>query len=835
MKSTLAAIFMAGTSAFASGTAFAQESVPQDHLQDIVVTAQRREESLQKVPVAVTALTSEALDRYRVTDVQRLSGFAPNLTVSNQGLGSIPVLVIRGIASGVSNNAVDPKVALYLDGVYIGRSTGAIFDLADLERVEVLRGPQGTLFGRNATAGAISLVSAPPTGKFGVKQLLSYGNSDAFRSRTIINFPAIGRLSMKLAYLHDEIAGDVKNLIGGQTIDFSQRYPKFGKMTFANRLGSKNEEAVQASARLDLDDLVVDYHFDWTDSRTTGRGAQILSTIGDSSGALGSTVLALQGPFPLGPGIFYPGTGGITNLGTKRMNAVANATSVEHLTVMGHNLTMTYKPTDSLTLKSITGLRSLNQRPNIYDLAGSGGLKLTAGQLFSIITPGGFGGVFAPGNQPGPNDSFYTLMTARSTKQRQFSEEVQATYTSDLFDVTAGAFYFHERSPATDVLGIFQPVANGVVQVFPDIVLPDGTVIPKSNLDSIFGSGNTLSIARNSSIAGYAQATVHIASQFDITGGVRVTKDKRQTQLISVAGGNGGGLAAGQTYRKSFTRANFTGIATWRPSDEITAYAKIATGYVAGGILGAIPYNPESLTAYEIGVKSQLFDNRLRLNVAAFYEDYKNLQIQEFTNGVQFYNNAGAAKIPGFEVELTAVPVTGLTLSGNIGYAGFKYKKYVNGIPSADGSTSSLVDVSDISRIAFASKWTAQASGQYDLPEFGDGAKPYIRLDARWRSKFYLSSFAPGLTLTSLPLVRAGTPDPVTAAAEAAATQKAYWLVDGRIGVAKLAIGGVTADLSLWGQNLFNTRRVTFGAPVIELVGSYERGRTYGIELNANF
>lgn len=139
-----------------------------DGIEDIVVTAQRREESLQKVPVAITALTAETLDNSRALNINNLSGLAPNVQIETQGLQSTPAITIRGVLSGASDNAVDPKVGIYLDGVYIGRSVGAIFDLADLSRVEVLRGPQGTLFGRNSTGGAISLISAAPTGEFGI-------------------------------------------------------------------------------------------------------------------------------------------------------------------------------------------------------------------------------------------------------------------------------------------------------------------------------------------------------------------------------------------------------------------------------------------------------------------------------------------------------------------------------------------------------------------------------------------------------------------------------------------------------------------------------------------
>uniref|UniRef100_UPI003569CD5C TonB-dependent receptor plug domain-containing protein n=1 Tax=Novosphingobium sp. TaxID=1874826 RepID=UPI003569CD5C len=122
----------------------------QTSIQEIIVTAQRREESLQKVPVAVTAIGSEQLEALRVNSVRNLAGLAPSLQLNTQGQQSNPTIIIRGVSSGTSSNSVDPKVGIYIDGVYIGRAVGSLLDFSDIQRIEVLRGPQGTLFGRNA-------------------------------------------------------------------------------------------------------------------------------------------------------------------------------------------------------------------------------------------------------------------------------------------------------------------------------------------------------------------------------------------------------------------------------------------------------------------------------------------------------------------------------------------------------------------------------------------------------------------------------------------------------------------------------------------------------------
>lgn len=819
---SLIAVVLAGISSLATTTVLAQTADAQQasaggQLADIIVTAQRREESLQKVPVAVTAIGAEQLDQLRVTNVRNLAGIAPNLQINSQGLQSNPTIIIRGVASGTSNNAVDPKVGIYLDGVYIGRTVGSIFDLSDIQRVEVLRGPQGTLFGRNATSGAINLTTAAPSGEFGVRGSVSYGNYDAKRGKISIDLPAFGPLSLKISYLHDEIEGDYRNLLGGRTLDLSQRVSSFGVQKIANRLGDRNVDGVGVAARLDLGDLIADYRFDYSDARSIGRPMQSFGVIPDASGQLLSPIVAFQPLF-----------GGITNISTGRLTSVANATSAEHVVTQGHSLTLTYPLSDAITLKSISAYREFRQDPNIYDLAASGGLRFTTAQLQALLA-GDVGGVLDPANAPGPNDSFFSLLTSRSTSQKQFSQEFQVQLTSDQVDLTAGLFYFHENTPATDILGIFQPVANGVVvntstvgviAGLPVGQLPfdlngDGVVnAADSNpsLDSVFGSGVTRTRAINDSYAAYGQLTYHLSETIDVTGGLRYTIDKRENRIYEISGGQGGQLGVGD-YKVDYKKATWAAILTWRPSNRVTAYGKVSTGYVAGGILSGIPYRPETLTAYELGLKAQSWGNRLRTNIALFYSDYKDLQTQNFINGRQFFNNAGKADIKGFEIEADLMPVRGLTLSGNLSYTDFNYKSFIlNG-----------AEVADIARTTFASKWQGRASAQYDAPEMAMGGYVSARVDARYRSRAPLVS-TPFYDLSGN-----------LADLERYAYTRAYWLVDGRIGWMDMPLGGAKASLSLFGQNLFNKRYNPFGSPVLQLVTSYERGRTYGVELGMSF
>jgi iron complex outermembrane receptor protein len=765
----------------------------QTSVQEIIVTAQRREESLQKVPVAVTAIGAEQLSALRVTSVRNLAGLAPSLQFNAQGQQSNPTIIIRGVASGTSSNSVDPKVGIYIDGVYIGRAVGSLLDFSDIQRVEVLRGPQGTLFGRNATSGAISIVTAAPKGEWGVRATGSYGNYEAWRGKVSLDLPQIGPFSVRLSYLHDQIDGDVTNTMAGKGLNIALRAPEFGTQRFVKKLGHRNVDGGQVAVRGEFGALTADYRFDYTDTRASGRAMQSLGVIPDASGQLLAPIVALQPLF-----------GGTTNEGLNGpLSSVAAATSEEHTVTQGHSLTLTLEASDNFTVKSITAYRKFRQDPVIFDLGSAGGMRFTFGQLGALVTPGLTpqqiqAALFNPANAPGANDYFFPLLSARATRQKQFSQELQFQLSSDAYQLTAGLFYFHENSPGTEVLGILSPT-------------PSATIVP-SPLDAVFGSGITRTVGVNDSMAGYAQLTVHLSDSFDIAGGLRGTIDDRELQISAISGAQGGSLGIG-TYKQTYKKLTYTGIATWRPNEQSTIFAKVATGYVSGGILSGIPYRPENLTSYEVGAKTQFLDNRVRLNVSAYYNDYKDLQTQNFINGRQFFDNAGKAKIKGFEAELDVVPAAGLNLSGSVGYTDFDYDTFIlNG-----------QDVAAFARPTYFSNWTGRAAATYNSPDLtNQGGHVTALLEARYRSAYFLTS-TPLRNLAGQVVL------------EDQNRQPAYWLVNGRLGLADMPLGGSRLSIAAFGDNLFDKRYISFGAPVLLFTGSYERGRTYGVEVGFSF
>ena len=778
----------------ADAAAAAQPADTQPRVEEIIVTAQRREESLQKVPVAVTALNASTLQALRVDSLRSIAGLAPSLQMNTQGMQSNPTIIIRGVASGTSSNSVDPKVGVYIDGVYIGRAVGSLLDFSDIQRLEVLRGPQGTLFGRNATSGALSITTAAPKGEWSARGSVSLGNQNASRAKLSVDLPKIGPFSIRLSYLHDTIDGDVINTMGGQTLNIALRAPEFGTQTFAKTLGYRKVDGGQIAIRGDFGDVTADYRFDYTNSNASGRAMQSLGVIPDASGQLLAPIVALQ-----------PYLNGTTNPGTNGpLSSVAAATSNEHTVTQGHSLTLNWKAGDGITLKSISAYREFRQDPVIFDLGSAGGMRFTFQQLGAFLTPGLTpaqiqGILFNPANLPGQNDYFFPLLTARATSQNQFSEELQFQIARDAYQFTAGLFYFSERAPGTEVLGILEPT-------------PSGTIVP-SPLDNVFGSGITRTYSRNQSLAAYGQLTWHLTPTIDLTGGVRGTFDKRHLAITDISAAQGGSLGVGD-YRLAYSRATYTAIAAWHPDPAANFYAKVSTGYVSGGILSGIPYRPENLTAYEIGGKTQVFNNRLRLNVSGYYNNYTDLQTQNFINGKQFFDNAGKADIKGIEAEAELALIAGLNLSGSVAYTDFTYKTFVlNG-----------TDVAAYARPTYFSNWTGRAAAIYNSPDLSPGGPHIMALvEGRYRSAYYL---------TSTPEVNILTGQNVL---EDQNHQPGYWLINGRVGLADLDIGGAKATLSLYGENLADKRVISFGAPVLLLTGTYDRGRTWGAELAFRF
>jgi iron complex outermembrane receptor protein len=654
-------------------------------LEEIVVTAQKRSQNLQDVPIAVTAVTQEALQANRVNSVGDLNALAPNLVVrQSPGAIGIPLFTMRGVFSTGSVPGSDKQVSMYVDGVYIGMTQSSLFDFADIERIEVLRGPQGTLFGRNATAGAISIITPDPKGEFGVRQELSYGNYDQFRSKTRIDLPTWKGLSAAVTYVHDQRNGDIKNLGAGRTWDRTGLINgRPAIQTSPKTLGAKNSEALLFALKLEpSSNLTLSYKFDYVVSDYSQEGVAPVAVAPNFAG-----IIAAQTT----PVVF--------DTSVKRPKAVNNSWATPAYSKnFGHNFTATLNLSDKLTVKNILSYRS-SYAYGTHQYDGLGGLINTGAPIFSAF----LGPARAAATVGAP---FVLLVLTNDTVNKQWSNETQVNYDSKRLTVTAGAVYFKLSTRAGPPIGFNNSDSFTVI--------PGGRITP-----NLITSG--LSYNWATSRAAYVQAEAHITAQIDLVGGYRITKDHKTGIYYNPN-------PFGFSYEK--TKPAYMASLNYKPTSDILIYGKYSSSFLSGGSVGAVPFAPETARSWEAGLKADLLGRRLRTNLALF--DVKYDHIQGANSGrnvghpevITVVIDSGSAKAKGFEAEATAVPVHGLTLGAALSYTDFKYTS----IAPLLGTLSTYLPTN-------RPKWTSNLSAQYEtVPLFGN-LRLRLRADANYKSK----------------------------------------------------------------------------------------------------
>ena len=767
------------------------QSGPAPGVEDIIVTAQKREQNLQDVPIAITALSQTALQANRIVSVMDLGNMAPNLTIrpTAGGIG-VANYSMRGSVSYGSVPGQDKAISTYLDGVYIGSSFGSAFELPDIERIEVLRGPQGTLFGRNSTAGAVSVVTRDPSGESSLRQVFTIGNYDQFRSSTRVDLPAWGPVSVSASFTHSERTGDIKNLGAGTVWNRTGPNTGQGIQVSPKTLGDENNDSVFVAVKFQpSDDFKTTYKFDWSDSHFTPEGNAIGVYTPDYLAAIGvptAIVDAVKLSFAA-----YP----LEIAGSHRPDSVNNAyTTPGYSRTQGHNLTSMLRLNDNISLKNILAFRKSRIFAN-SEYSGFGGVKITQAAYDQLVTIG----------YPAAAAPFYVgtplLFGTSQVKNefKQWSEELQLNYDSDLLTLTLGGIWYHSKSTtgAPDGLGsstFLVPVLGGAQVIG----------------GNLFVGEKNYSDNKATSIAGYGQAEIHVTPELDILGGIRVTRDKKSGIAYNFSNSQG---VYPFTYRK--TRPSFMGGVNYRPMDGILLYAKYSTGYVSGGSVSGIAFADETVKSWEGGVKADLFDRRLRANLALFTADYKN--IQSVGSGATLTPprrdlgtvvvSEGDLDTKGFELELNAVPLRGVTLTGALGYTDSKFSN-INPLLRAPDSYA-----------AQRPNWTANLSAQYETLPLFDETTMMLRLDATWRSKNRV------ISQTGLP-----------AAYDDLLYSDAMWKLNGRVALKNISISGANAELAAWVRNLTNADNPTF--PIFLYYGAsatYERARTYGVDLTFEF
>lgn len=657
-------------------------------IEEVLVTAQRRESSLQSVPIAVSSFAAQELEMRQVDNIGDLQTLVPNLSV-HVGDANNAVVYIRGVGQIDSIAFFEPGVGIYLDDVYLGRAQGAFLDVVDVERIEVLRGPQGSLYGRNSVGGALKYISTAPTEELS-------GNVSA----TVGNY---GRSDFK-----GTISGPlIDDVLAGRLTVAKLKRDGYSDNAFDNKHdGDQDTSFIRSVLRYQPNENVsVQWAADYTDSdpdrsRTPAKEAPINVLVVDpyTFGASVDSFAADSDPF--------------------KVNADFNR--LEETETKGTDLNISWAISDQLTFKSITSYRELAYATEL-DLDG---------------TPRNAFGIF-----------YYN-------DQQQTSQELQLSYQSERLSAVGGLYYFNEESDTFD---------GGVFSNF--LIAVSGTTESSTDSYAIFG-----------------QLDYDVTDKLTATVGFRYTEEEkdyeRQTEdfdLTALAGIGfdpitgavvyanpallsprstdltlGGGIGVPQPFAdpKPADFENFSpklGV-KYQLTDAAHIYASASSGFKSGGFNGRVadaqlkPYDEETLTSFELGYKSLWLDDRLRLNAAAFYNEYDDLQVSSFETTADggailpVFSNAGEAVIQGAEVELTLRVTEALTINANIGYLDAEYKEY---FAAADPVTNTVVDVSGERKMVNAPEWDTFLGATYVLP-ISDWGKLTLMGDVSYRSKTYL-------------------------------------------------------------------------------------------------
>jgi iron complex outermembrane recepter protein len=762
-------------------------------LTEIVVTATKRETNLQETPISISVMGADTIRERKVQSLLDLAdGGVPSLRVAPfESRQSALTVGIRGIVPLDANQpAREQGVGIYIDNVYLGRQHGLNTGLFDVERVEVLKGPQGTLFGRNTEGGAVSIVSKAPTGEFGGRIDGGVGNIGKYDAGIHLNLPEVAGFSVKLDAVVSHQDAVTKNPLAGQT-----------------GWGAYHRKGFRAAVRWQpIEGITNDFSFDIAKDNNSPFYSQLLNfnPNGCLSGGTNLAPLAI----PAGSTCVTPGTSFIGTQGTVRPlppGVVINGRTLQRVAELGvpqkdtvdetfgYTNIFKWKAADGLELRSITAWRGVEVEQN--DNAG-GFHRVPVITLTAACA--------------GANCAFSRYSRA-DLKQRQFSQELQAVGSVSNFDYVAGLYYFNERvsddAATPNTMGATAIVTGGLVTGATYAPIPFCTGAPNPELGrAVQGcSIDRASRVRSRSYAAYGQLTWNATEQFSITVGGRYTKDKKEGELIFSRGVDyrlNPLIAARNGYApldKSWSRFNPMVTLAYKVTDDVNVYAKYATGYRAGGASSRTSdyraFNPEDVKSYEVGFKADFWDRRARFNVAGYIMDRKGSQVDLSTiqptatgnfNNLVTFNAPGTTKIRGIEADLTVRPVDGLTLGVSYAYTytdippvPVTYSEFTSAGVLTGNSTTTLQKF----YVVYTPRNAASGSIDYVLPLDSSDAKVKIHFDANYSQA--TQSFD-----------------------QFATKADKSFIVNGRLSILDIGSGDAKLNIGLWGRNLFDNQLV---------------------------
>lgn len=761
-STVLAAGLVISGAAQAQSVPAAEETADQGGIAEIIVTARKSSENIQSVPVAVTALSADDLASKQVFEVTDLARTAPSLTISTGGTGpaSIVYLAIRGQAQNSPNSLSDSSVGIYMDGVYVARPIVGNLGFLDMASAEVLRGPQGTLFGRNTTGGALNLTSNRPGDEYEGMLKVGFGNYNYQSIEGMVNAPVSDEAGIRIAGRYGKRDGYFRNnKIGYPQGSIDKDLVLRGTLVYA---------PAESNLKFTLIGDLVRYADDGNATAVAAINPGVLSL--PAYGAFINSefsqfVTAAQKPAFTAANSKWTDTFSRPQTGDAEIDKLQNNNDVDAIAgTIEWDL-------GGVNIKSITAYRKSFTNDSL-DLHG----------FPSSVNP------FTP-FLPNATSAFIS-----SYNNKQFSQELQLSGSSGALDWQTGVYYFKESGDEQSRAFVLGGVA----------------------------SARTLSDYSSRSFGAYGQINYNVSDALRVTGGLRYTWDKRTIDRqstdnwrkpdnleVCTVGPNSGKTAEAAPCSApgsaSFKYPAWTLGADYRVNDQLFLYAKTSGASMSGGFNSRfvpVPFtqqfSPEKVRDAEFGFKGDFLDRRLRTNMAFFYAKQSN--VQRIVNALvgtsltQFVTNAGKVNAKGFEFEGTALPWGGMEMTGSLSYLD---AKYVRG--SRDENQGTALAPVFVDRagepVTQAPKWTWNIGATQTFEtSFGD-----VSLHADYA---YIADRAMDAA-TAKPLAQGGTQANIDAIAigNAASIVKGYGLLNGRIAI---NLDSPDIELAFWGRNLAN-------------------------------
>jgi len=769
-----------------SGQAWAQDTqvAPEearDTVGEIIVTAQRRAENIQEVPIAITALTGADLAAARIEDSKDLQFNAPNVTLSaNRNI------TIRGVGSASFGGTGDTNIGVLVNGVFLqsGSTFGEFFDM---ERIEVLRGPQGTLFGRNTTGGVINFITKRPTDRFEGFVDAQLENYRGVRLSGAINVPIADGISQRFSANYIKRDGYTRNLFDNSRIDGRDQYT----LRSSTRIEPTDTTTV---------DLTLTYFSENSDRQ---NAAKSLCT---PNAAFGCGPDSVSTAFPttnfridLGflPGVVRPGT---FTANPKSLRKVSiDVSPVQRAEDFLGTLEIN-REFGALTFTSVTGLRDgdnssvrdfdQGSRPNAFN---PGTFNTPLGPV-TLPNDGRGNGVLTyllGGGKTVTTTDYRTAQEGRGSA-KQFSQEFRlASNFEGPFDFLVGAYYLNSRG-------------SGFV----------ATYVPANRTLGSIAIGNT-QLGKVESMAVFGEVYVDITPELKVLGGLRYTEDKKRIITSS------GSFVTPPPFRGRATFDKITGRASinWNPANDLTddtnIYLSFARGFKSGGFNPgnvAVPtFGSETIDAIEFGHKNVLLDGRLRVNMALFNYDYSNLVVGNIVGVLATNVNIPKSRVRGFELETVVTPVSGLRFEGALGLLKTEVRSdFLSSDPTRGGAKFQLRG----NELPNAPRRTLKLAAEY-THEFGNDWSLRPRVDFYSQSGFFSREFNVGADRVD-----------------------SWKQLDASLQVARS--GDRDLSVTLFVKNILNEDAITFLEANSELVGSFRSAflldpRIYGVALRAGF